>query len=721
MRQIQLNQLMLQPNISVGLSILTATPAAGVDGGASLPLEGTRSGSIFEDRFDPGLRWYVPTVSLAPMPDAEFSFAATRLGVGSGGDPFDTVTLTLGLSVSEPPDVTAARTANAALAFKPVSTVDQLDATLSVSSVAADGTTTQSTYPMSVTVLDTGASSGATSTEPAKASATLQGPAVIVLFENLRATGSATITITQTYGVWREVRTVPWRFPHPFPGRIPAPVDERVPERAPQVVEAVPAATPLVALAGVRRSVSDLAEVGTVPERLPPVDLPPTTTSYVQVDDTDTSVLALGSAFTTDTFRPRYTLTDGDTTRPIVDVNDLQDFQVVRSEFRELTSLGPVSARYPSIRSLYLGQVSGTVIVLPAQYAIVRGSTGCAARCQAVVDDSPTTLSGCRFELTFTMVANIDPADLAQLTTDLASTPEAQSFQLHVALPSGLDTRTAPTFAGISATTPTVVDGVAGAMVVGIALTDQGPTPAITNVNLLLHALSATSAPVTGEIAVRLDDAYPSAVTTSMVLSLRTTTGTDDLSVTIGQPDASHLSVTNTGPLDEHLTALTGIGGGAPAREDLDVVLVSGANATVELPSGQPNGIVHSQLVVPDPMPAGQIFSFVPLDLQTVSQLQHPLGFNATAIDFSASGLTQIDLQPALTGLPDLSVSALTLTPQHRVDSVNVAVPIAAALAGLDATVALTITHSDGTTTQAEVTHDFLDDPILILTSAQLA
>jgi hypothetical protein len=35
--------------------------------------------------------------------------------------------------------------------------------------------------------------------------------------------------------------------------------------------------------------------------------------------------------------------------------------------------------------------------------------------------------------------------------------------------------------------------------------------------------------------------------------------------------------------------------------------------------------------------------------------------------------------------------------------------------------VALTITHSDGTTTTAEVTHDFLDDPILIITSAQLA
>lgn len=719
MRQIQLNQLMLAPNISAGLSILTATPAAGVDAAASLPLEGTRSGSIFEDRFNPNLRWYVPVVSLAPAPDSEFSFVATRLGVGSSGDPFDTVVLTLGISVSEPADVAAARISSPALVFQPVTSVADLDATLSLSSVGVDGTTSQTTYPMTLTALGSAAATGTgagSAAPPATASvtATLQGPAVIVAFENLRATGAASVTVTQTYGVWREVHTLPWwRFPHPFPGRVPDPL--------PEVTDGGPVTRmPLLTSARAVRSIAEPGTVEAAPERLPPIGLPPPAPTYVQVDDTDTAVLALGSAFATDPFRPKYTLTDGTTTRPIVDVSDLQDFQVARSEFRELTSLGPVSARYPSIRTLYLGQVSGTVIVLPAQYAIVRGSTGCAARCQAVIDDSPTTLSGCRFELSFTMVANLDPADLAQLTTDLAATPEAQSFQLHVALPSGLDTRTPPTFTGISAATPTVVDGVAGALVVGIALNDEGSTPAITNVNLLLHALSASAAPVTGEIAVRLDDAYPTAVTTSVVLSLRTTTGTDDLAVTVGQPDATHLSVTNAGPLDEHLTAVTGIGGGAPAREDLDVVLASGASCAVALPPGQPNGIVHSQLVVPDPLPAGQIFSFVPLDLQTVSQLQHPLGFNATAIDFAAAGLTQIDLQPALTGLPDLSVSALTLTPTHRVDSVNVAVPIAAALAGLDATVSLTITHSDGTTTQAEVTHDFLDDPILILTPAQL-
>src|SRR5581483_6355245 len=71
----------------------------------------------------------------------------------------------------------------------------------------------------------------------------------------------------------------------------------------------------------------------------------------------------LGLQFYTDSYRSRFTITTKDgVTRPIIDQNDLTGFATARSEFRELTSLGDVQSRFPTVRRLYLGQITGTVV-----------------------------------------------------------------------------------------------------------------------------------------------------------------------------------------------------------------------------------------------------------------------------------------------------------------------------------------------------------------------
>ena len=78
-----------------------------VDPQQNLPLESTRNGNLFTDRFNSQLSWYLPGYQLAPDIDASFSFAAGAQGIDSDGNPYYQATVTLTLDKFEPPDVTA--------------------------------------------------------------------------------------------------------------------------------------------------------------------------------------------------------------------------------------------------------------------------------------------------------------------------------------------------------------------------------------------------------------------------------------------------------------------------------------------------------------------------------------------------------------------------------------------------------------------------------------
>ena len=145
--------------------------------------------------------------------------------------------------------------------------------------------------------------------------------------------------------------------------------------------------------------------------------------------------MALGTTYAQQPYRPLYTLTKppATTARPIVSVSDLTMFTSTGTEYVQLSSLGDVPARYPSLTGVYLGQVSGTVVAVPAAYGIVHTSTGCEMSINAVVDTN--SVSGSQFQVSLTLGPMIDPCDLAQLSVDVQGIPEAQSRRLTVGPP----------------------------------------------------------------------------------------------------------------------------------------------------------------------------------------------------------------------------------------------------------------------------------------------
>ncbi|MFF7779161.1 hypothetical protein ACFZCG_32635 [Streptomyces tanashiensis] len=435
--------------------------------------------------------------------------------------------------------------------------------------------------------------------------------------------------------------------------------------------------------------------------------------------------LALASR--TDAYRSRMTIAvemglDG-VFRPIIDSDDLQNFARPRSEYRELTTLGDVPQRYPSVRRVFLGQVSGTVIALPAAYGILVTAQGARAACDSVVDESPATVSGCRFHFTFTVAPMADPIDMARLRADVLDVPEAVGRTLRVALPGGLDPRTASTLDGFPSGRAAFADGEGTAFTVGVDIVDDDPTPATTLVNHFLHQLAATGpAPLFGSVAVRLDDDFPQPVRTSVLLNLRATAHGDDLDTTPQPGPPPSTKALNQGPLDLRLRQCADVHDAeAPGPVvPLDgLVLPAGQSTTLAGVGAGTEVAVSRSLEVAAPLPKADMLRFLFFRTTTVQEVQHPLTVNASGLDFAAAGISTLTVAITLATHPGDPVPSFTLSPSHTVDFVHVSLPVDSAVRGLDSTVLLTLTTASGSRT-VSVVHDFVDEPVLVVTSSLL-
>jgi hypothetical protein len=448
-----------------------------------------------------------------------------------------------------------------------------------------------------------------------------------------------------------------------------------------------------------------------------PVHPMPGTYRFFPVTARFPRTVPIGLAFNTDVYRSRFTITAEKMTRPIIDANDLNQFAGPRSEYRELTTLGDVTAKYPSLRRLYFGQVSGTVVAVPATYGILRTAEGLLATCDSIVDDSPGTITGCRFHFTFTVFPLADPIDLARLRADVPGIPEAAGRTLRVGLPVGLDPRNASSLDGFSAGKAVFADGQESAVQVGIDIADDQTTPATTDVNLFLQQLASTGpAPLFGNVAIRLDDAFPQPVLTQLVLNLRQTAGRDDLKISIPTGNPPTADAANVGPLDVVLHRFAAVQGHQVTITSLgDQVLPAGKSTTLTGVERGASVEVSYGLAVPAPLPKAAMSKYVTFHTHTVQEVQHPLTVNAAGLNFAAAGITAIGVQITLTADPATPVPVITLSPSHPIDFVHVMIPIDSAVTGLDGTVALTLTTAAGQRT-VTVAHDFVEEPILIVT-----
>jgi hypothetical protein len=102
-----------------------------------------------------------------------------------------------------------------------------------------------------------------------------------------------------------------------------------------------------------------------------------------------------------------------------------------------------------------------------------------------------------------------------------------------------------------------------------------------------------------------------------------------------------------------------------------------------------------------------------------VQEVQHPLTVNAAGLNFAAEGVSTINVEITLIANPGDPVPALTLSPSHTIDFVHVSLPVGSAVTGLDSTVAVTVNTASGART-VSVAHDFVDKPVLVVTSSTI-
>lgn len=711
------------------LATLVPTVVSTADA-SGYPLADTRVGNLFTDGGDGNLHWYLPAWGLRTAPDADFAFGAVRDGADQNGHPFNRATLTVGLQKRIPDDVAAAQAAaTAGVMFQeiPLTAV-----TGSLLLVGKDSAGADFSHEIAGQVVVSAA-------DPNLATFTAQGlvgPDVILAFAELTATGQAQLRLGCSFQVARWVsdqpataqpglrrlriqdmllRRVAVEPPHldddPDPVEMPATTLRLDRMAVPQ------AAFSRVAFA--RTELARRADLGDAVLRIPldpAPEAPPRTA--VHESATETATLALGTTYGTPSYRPLFTLTADGTTRSIVSADDLEQFRTVQSEYVELTALGNVGAKYPSLRALYLGEVSGTVVAVPAAYGVLRTPDGLLATCHAIVDPSPTSASGCRFQFTFGLGPVVDPGDLARVAADLQTEPTLAGRSLHLTLPTDLDRTVSSVIQTSSASNPVFVVGlVPNTFAVAWDVVD-GDLPAVAAANLLLQQFADPHAQtLVGRIAVRLDDAHQLPVQADVVLNVGVTAGSDDVAIVLGADGDAQLS----NQTDHDLVVLheTLHGAGGFTAGTTGTRLPAKGSCVLDLPDGTDQVLVGCGLALPADGSALRAEDYVEVTVQDVARIHHPLGINAAG-QFGTD-IAMVSIQMALDRAPEVPVPTIALSPDHPIDNTAVEVPVQLALEGLATTLALTVTPTGGGPTyQRALTHDFLSHPILVLTHPDL-
>ena len=260
-------------------------PARSVSAPVNRPITSTGFGDFFSDSIDPKLRWYVPTIGLAPDPDPAFAFHADTDGVDTDGRPFHKAKLTFTVQKSPPDAATAWMAANPGGTIREI-TLTGLDVSLIVTfKEPTTGQFQMASYPIAL------APATAPGSPPRAWIAIVDGvlgDRAIILYQNLTA-GGAQVASSGEYDVFSEL----------------------------------PSSTPtFVAISS-------------------PI--------YVAKTVHWAATFLVQRKFAADPYQLRYTLDLGGQTKPILGADELDSFNFNQSEYMPLRQLGDVTARYPTI------------------------------------------------------------------------------------------------------------------------------------------------------------------------------------------------------------------------------------------------------------------------------------------------------------------------------------------------------------------------------------
>jgi hypothetical protein len=241
---------------------------------------------------------------------------------------------------------------------------------------------------------------------------------------------------------------------------------------------------------------------------------------------------------------------------------------------------------------------------------------------------------------------------------------------------------------------------------------------------MLLQELStSTTTALFGSLPIRLDDAYHVSVSANLFLNLHTTSGSDDIAVDAQNPGAP--SVRNLAPFDLHLTHYAASTPTGLTIVPVEQTLASGRATTLQPPAGAGELLIDRRLALLDPLPASDLIRYVRVNAEAVPYIHHHLSINATGVPWSPPStppITKIEAQISLQQAPAIAVPTITLTAGQPVDGVALDIPVTSAVTGLLATVSLAVTGGDPTKVAPHetLTHDFVHEPILVLTGTEL-
>jgi hypothetical protein len=158
--------------------------------------------------------------------------------------------------------------------------------------------------------------------------------------------------------------------------------------------------------------------------------------------------LSLAQTFAAARYLVAYTVAVGSTTRLIFNHDDLATFDARQSQFEELTALGDVNERFPSIARLFVNRRSLGITAIPSRFVILRERSSCAAACTALLDSASAT-AGSKFQFSFTVVSDLNPVELADLAADVSPRAETHGLGLTLQMP-GFSLATGSTLALLS-------------------------------------------------------------------------------------------------------------------------------------------------------------------------------------------------------------------------------------------------------------------------------
>lgn len=656
----------------------------------SLPLVSSQVGNLFLDPNNAMLHWYLPDFALADDLDPSFAFAASQTGQDSSGNPFNKAQLTFRIQKFKPADVEQFAQSN------PTATLQEIqltDMSAALTSVYTDDLGQDRQRTFLATFQDAGGGAFELTF------GTILGASVIGLYEDLTSFGKAFIAISASYRAWLGGPGIG------NPQALPTRLDTTIPPAAVSPVRPMRSFAPIL----VQRE-TNVARLGN--------DEP-----LVQTTRRWEKNLPLGLKYKQDGYQLNYTVSTAAVPHHVIrDSNDLKGFSLNQSEFTELKALGDIGQKYPSLSHAYLGVLSRTIVVIPSRYSIVRSHVGCAAMCMALVDSAASDGSKCKFEFDFTIAPEISRIEFLKLAQEISSRTDLKDCTLK--LPDFLHNNPQSTLqTAFQSSADFAVGTDAHTFAITVSIHDDGTqTPAVANANLFIMRLcSQTGAELVGSISLKLDDGYPDAILSPIVLNFSHTAGTDELAVQIDEASAQ-IRLTNKSPLNLQLSRYALIKGSALTEVPGTVSLPTNSSLSIPLPTDHAGLLIaaDSQLVIPNPMTKSDIAAFLQFQTADVQETQYVVAVNGSGVDFMK--VDSLLASVTFSTLPSLVPRPLKLNKNVHADDTHIVIPLENAVFSLPGTVKLTVHFVDPSMSDLNFTveHDFSSEPVLILLQSDI-